>query len=341
MIRKEQITDPKVWNLMIDTASTYTCILEGKAEANELFKTQQISLAEVSFFNAGPKNISFTTKYGPSWLKARTYIFTLDGTEASCISGGESLASLKQCISKEKFKVIPDLSEDPVLCTYIGKFEGKFINRQSGILYSNPNFKDKKVYGYCYDINSAYLTQMLYKIPRTDYYKGFNRIVGENEVGFIFGDKLVLCEPGCFAEVIFDVIDSPNTLKNWATRWYQRKKDKSSPYYAKAKVVINSAIGCLQYTNPYLRAYIVEKCNKYIKDLIDSDTIHCNTDCIISTKKLSLPISTNIGEWSYDEGWITLRNEFDYESDWKVVHRGLNTNEILYRLEGFKIYELS
>lgn len=334
-IKMIQITSPAEWNQLIDQVLQYTSFIEGK------YKFGGISLTDISYFHAGPKNVEVTTKYGLRFNKATTYLFTLDGTEHPLMTGGEALATLKRACSKDPFDVFPNLSEDPVANTFIGRMDYKFINQQSGLLYSNPKFKDKKVYGYAYDLNSAYLAQIAKKIPRTDYYKDFNRVVGPNEVGFIYGDKLTLIEPGRFAEVIFDVVDSPKGLKRFAELWSGRKKDKKDPYHDKAKLVINSAIGCLQYSNPWIRAYIVEKCNNHILALKDDNTIHCNTDCIISTKPLDLPISEELGDWSYDEGWITLHNEFDYESDWKNVHRGVNTNNILYEIKEFKIYDIS
>ena len=119
-----------------------------------------------------------------------------------------------------------------------------------------------------------------------------------------------------------------------------RKKDKTSKYHTKAKTIINAAIGCLQYHNPYLRSYIVSTCNYFIQNLIDSETtVICNTDSIVSTKPLELTVGSEIGEFSLDEGYITI-NKNNYISDWKTSQRGINNNTLLYKFEDGRLSKL-
>lgn len=330
----EQIYDPKIFNSLIEKAEQLTTVLNMKIEQDQNYQVKY-SLSDVSYLFAGPKNIILTTKVAG---RPTTYIFTLDGTEHAVVNGGNAYAQLIKACKKNDWEVIPDFSQDSLTLTYIGTNEGKFLNNQAGLLWYNPAFNNKKVYGYAYDINSAYLSCLMKKMPRTDYVKAYKRRVEANEIGFIFDDKLTLVISG-YADIIFDLVDTPDCIKKFAKRWYDRKKDKTSKYNAQAKTIINAAIGCLQYHNPYLRSYIVSSCNYFIQSLIDEDTIICNTDCIVSTKKLDLNVGTEIGEFSFDEGYITI-NKNNYVSDWKTSQRGINNHKLLYKFENRRIIEL-
>lgn len=330
----EQIYDPKIFNDLIELAEQRTTILNMKIE-DDPFYQKKYSLADVSYIFAGPKNIILTTKVGG---RPTTYYFTLDGTEHAFINGGQAYAQLVKACKDNPWKIIPDYSEHEFTVKNIGMSSGKFLNKQAGLLWYNPAFNNKKVYAYAYDINSAYLSCLMNKIPRTDYIKDFDREVKENEVGFIFNDELTLITKG-YANIIFDLVDTPDCLKQFAKRWYDRKKNPKDKHHKKAKTIINAAIGCLQYHNPYLRSYIVSSCNYFIKSLIDEDTVICNTDSIVSTKPLNLKVGVNIGEFSLDEGYITI-NKNNYESDWKVAQRGKNNHELLYKFENWRIIKL-
>lgn len=333
----EQIFDFEVFNSIIVEAEKYTKILNMKVDRDQNFLVKY-SLSDVSYLFAGPKNIELTTKV---LGRPTTYIFTLDGTEHNLINGGQAYAQLVKACKKNSWTVIPDLATDPLLNTYIGRDddEGKFLNNQAGLLWYNPQYNNKKVYAYSYDINSAYLSCLMKKIPRTDYVKAYKRKVEKDEIGFLFDDKLTLVIAG-YADIIFDLVDTPECVKKFAARWYARKKDKTSKYHNKAKTIINAAIGCLQYHNPYLRSYIVSTCNYFIQNLIDLETtVICNTDSIVSTKKLDLTVGSEIGEFSLDEGYITI-NKNNYISDWKIAQRGVNNNTILYKFENGRISKL-
>ena len=333
----EQIFDFELFNSILTKAEQFTTVLNMRVERDPNYLVKY-SLSDVSYLFAGPKNIELTTKV---MGRPTTYIFTLDGTVHNIINGGQAYAQLVKACKKNEWPVIPDLSQDPLLNTYIGRDddEGKFLNTQAGLLWYNPVFNNKKVYAYSYDINSAYLSCLMKKIPRTDYVKAYRRKVEKDEVGFIFDDRLTLVIAG-YADIIFDLVDTPECMKDFASRWYARKKDKSSKYHSKAKTIINAAIGCLQYHNPYLRSYIVSTCNYFIQNLIDPETtVICNTDSIVSTKKLELTVGSEIGEFSLDEGFITI-NKNNYVADWKTSQRGVNNNTILYKFENGRLSKL-
>jgi len=330
----EQIYDLKIFNSLIEKAEQLTTILYMKIEDDPFYQIKY-SLSNVSYLSINPKNIILTTKVSG---RATTYYFTLDGTEHTVINGGQAYAQLVKACSKNSWEILKDYSQHELTVKNIGMSNGKFLNKQAGLLWYNPNFNNKKVYAYSYDINSAYLSCLMNKIPRTDYIKDFDREVGENEVGFIFNEDLTLITRG-YANIIFDLVDTPDCIKKFAKLWYGRKKNPDDKYHKKAKTIINAAIGCLQYHNPYLRSYIVSSCNYFIESLIDEDTVICNTDCIVSIKPLNLKVGNNIGEFSLDEGYITI-NKLNYEADWKTAQRGKLKKPLLYKFENGRVIEI-
>lgn len=302
MKRRVQIFDADAMNKEIARAERYTNIVFGKYEDNEkLYR----SLKDFSWFHYGTKNVTLTTSWGTN-MSPTTYLFTLDGKPAPLRQGSECYAILRKAAGE----YIPSLRDDELLKKHIGFVDGKFANRQAGILWSNPKFNKQEVYAYGYDINSAYLEPLYTMIPDTRRYKGFERKVESGEVGFIFNSNLSMVEKG-YADVIFDLIESPKCLRDYCERWYKRKQNKDT----EAKQQIVNAVGYMQYHNPYLRAYIISRCNRRIKKLINLETtILCNTDAIYSTVPLDLDIGTNIGQFKRDEGYIKL-DGVNYKSE--------------------------
>ena len=336
-ISKKQIFDLEEFNRLIEYAESNTTILNMRVEQDPHFG-KYYSLSDVSYLWAGPKNIILTTK---KEKKACSYWFTLDGSEADMTVGGLAYAQLKKAVAKEPYEVIPDFSNNEYIKAAIGfdPTTGKFANQTAGLLYYNPKFNHKETKAWAYDINSAYLSRMMQQIPRTDYIKDFDREVGEKEVGFLFDKELTLVNHG-YADIIFDLVETPEGLKKFAKRWYDRKKNKADKYHTQAKTIINAAIGCLQYHNPFLRSYIVNSCNYFIKSLMnDKTTITCNTDCIVSAVPLDLKVGTELGEWSLDTGNITINN-YNYIADWKTSLRGVLKNELIYKFENRRISKL-
>lgn len=170
----------------------------------------------------------------------------------------------------------------------------------SALLWYNERFVKTRQYAYEYDINSAYANIMAnYLFPNTEV-ESKTGIVNKNEIGFDSNGNLI--KEGEFALWKFPLMESP--FKKFAQVYFERKqKAKTEEIKQKSKNTINYAVGFLQRVNPFLRAYIVNSCNEKIKGLINEDyVLHCNTDAIVSTKKLDLPLGTNIGEWKVKEG---------------------------------------
>ena len=309
----------------MDRVEQYTTVLEMLKEDD---LNPNHSLADFSYYKESPKYVTLTTRWGFN-NKPTTFIFTTNGDDVHLRQGSEEYG-----IQKRAFKeYLPDLSDDPILLKRVGKVNGKFLNKIAGIQKFNPKYNHKKTYCYQYDLNSAYLAQMYCKIPDTRAVKDYDREITEGEIGFIFDDELTLIDkPGLFAEIIFDLIDSPEDVKKYCERWFQRKKDKVNG----AKHQIVDSIGYMQYKNPYMRSYIIHKCNYYIQSLLREDTILCNTDAIYSEVPRDLEIGTGLGQWKYSEGFITL-NDLNYKSDeFGDVERGILKN-VVYKVENRRI----
>mgnify|MGYP006978917925 CR=1 FL=1 len=288
-------------------------------------KSENMSLMTDSFLNIGPKNLTLTTKYGVD-NRPCTYCFTLDAT-SKCLKSPTEMYALFMRSCKEW---VPDYSEDKIALEFIGKHEGKFCNRCSGILKYNKRYLGKKVHAYEYDINSAYLYQLSQFIPDTRSYKDFGRKINEGEVGFLFDSELTLItKQGSFADVVFDLIETPEKIKRYCARWFDRKKHKIM--YAKEQ--INFAIGYLQYHNPYMRSYIVHKCNYFINSLIKDETfILCNTDAVFSTVPLDLPLGTELGEFKLKEGEIEIEGLNYTSEEFGNCQRGV-VSGIIYEVD--------
>lgn len=328
MKRRVQIKDLNQWNELMDRVEQYTTVLEMLKEDDH---NPNHSLADFSYYKESPKYVTLTTRWGFN-NKATTFVFTTNGDDVHLRQGSEEYG-----IQKRAFKeYLPDLSRDPILLKRVGKIDGKFLNKIAGIQKFNPKYNHKKTYCYQYDLNSAYLAQMYNKIPDTRTVKDYDREVEEGEIGFIFDDELTLVDkPGLFAEIIFDLINSPEGVKKYCERWFQRKKEKVNG----AKHQIVDAIGYMQYKNPYMRSYIIHKCNYYIQNLLREDTILCNTDAIYSEVPRDLEIGTGLGQWKYSEGFITL-NDLNYKSDeFGDVERGILKN-VIYKVENRRITEI-
>lgn len=299
-------------------------------EAKDIYG-HQFSLANFSCLKVCPKNITLTTSWSKHTdYKPTTFHFTTTEEVVLLRQGCECYQIMKRSVGE----YIPDLSEDQILYKYVGMTnDNKFANKIGGIQWYNKKFDGLKVYAYGYDLNSAYLSVMNNKIVDTREPVGFNREIKQDEIGFIFDENLTMIDiPGCYADIIFNEIESPECIKKYCKRWYERKCSNSKEVKAEAKSQIVNAIGYLQRKNPYVRSYIVSKCNDLIRSLKNVDTtILCNTDAIYSTVPLpQLKVGTELGEWKYDEGYITL-DKLNYKSEvFGDVQRGKLKKEIKY-----------
>lgn len=202
----------------------------------------------------------------------------------------------------------------------------------SPLLYENPKYENQRVYGYGYDLNSAYSAAMLEPIPDCSkpMKSGF---IGPNEIGFVEVPKAnnpeqteLVAKFSGYSLYVFPLMESP--FKRFVETWYKRKSEAkpNSKEKIKAKGVLNFAVGQMQNTNPFIRACIISRCNNLIKSIIDENTLFCNTDSIVSRVPLDLKIGTSVGEWKLEhEGEVAYRgaNYQWYGPEGKVSYRGI------------------
>ena len=232
---------------------------------------------------------------------ATTFICRLDGNQDpdTNLTGGLAFATGQKYYKVPRFQNL--------------KFSAK------PLLYYNKNYQYKRVHAYYYDLNSAYATVMVDKIPDTSHYK-CNAVVGKGEIGFSLSGELV--HEGEQATWVFQLIESP--LRRFVQHWYDKKKNAKTPEDKfKAKNMLTYYVGYLQYVNPFLRSYIVQSCNELIEGLMDQNTVMCNTDCIVSTvPRNELTIGPELGQWKYEEGEIACIG-FNYQWNYEVKYRGV------------------
>ena len=105
-------------------------------------------------------------------------------------------------------------------------------------------------------------------------------------------------KPGFKADIKFKLIDTPQKLKDFLIKWYNKKKTSSGNAKLEAKAMLNLPIGYCQRYNPFLRSYVVNSCNEAIKAIIDDNTLFWNTDAIFSLKRRpELELGTEIGQF--------------------------------------------
>lgn len=252
-------------------------------------------------------------KVTTNWINGpATYVFRKDGEDADQqITGLDAYIELAKEYSRvvgEPFHTILDE-----------------VGSARALLSYRIDTDNTRVNAYGYDMRNAYGWALKQPLPDTREVVGQYRDVEDGEIGFIVGEQaiipgmtykagsvLTMCEPGEIAEIIFKTMPSP--FSAYVDRWYSRKENSTDPAErAKAKQMVNFAVGYLQRKNPYIRCAVVEYCNRRIRSFIDENTIYCNTDSIISkTPRPDLPSGPEIG---------SFRLEHENEP---FAHRGFN-----------------
>lgn len=205
--------------------------------------------------------------------------------------------------------------------------DGKYDKAAGAFLWTNPEYDGKEVeHVWIYDLNSAYGAVVADKIPDFRHNLG-EGTVGADEVGFVdVMDHFALIEEGEWAEIRFKLIDSPYkrwvrncfiAKEKWKEEWKKTGADDSYKTYMRYKQRLNYAIGFYQRRNPFFRSYVVEKCNKYIRNLVDANTIFCNTDSIHSSApRPDLDIGTGLGQFKIEEEDVIARYK---GANWQVA----------------------
>lgn len=320
MNRRIQVFDYKIFNSLLDQAELCSYLHYGVFYDDV---KENFSLQNHSFVKFNPKVITLTTKYGlgKNFNLPTTYIFNRDDSVAHLKTGAEEYAIFKRAARA----FLPDYSNDPIAIKKLGKLDGKFLNKQAGLLKFNPKYNSKKIFAFEYDLNAAYLSCMAERWLDTRFAM-YDHILDENEAGFFYMENLFLVtEPGIKVDIAFKIIETPESIKNYCKKWFKKKQSDNKSTRLSAKHQIVDSIGFLQYHNPYLRAYIVETCNNFIQSIIDSypdDWILANTDAIFLTKPINLNTGTEIGQFKIKKGFIETRGVNYKSSDFGDVMRG-------------------
>lgn len=218
---------------------------------------------------------------------------------------------------------------------------GRIVQSAKPILGYNKKFDKTEHPVVVYDLNSAYAMALIDKIIDT-YNPRYCDFVGENEVGFFSSDiNLKIRHKGEYADVVFPLIESP--YKDFARKYYEIKKTapKGSDERELAKQILVITVGLWQNVNPYLRAYVIGKCNEYIEYFLKKykDKICMwNTDALYCTEhieELDNLIGDDIGQFKIEyEGMFRQRGcnyqKLDLEER-KTSYRG--KSKILFKDE--------
>lgn len=210
-----------------------------------------------------------------------TWIFDKTGENATKIH-----PSRVSAIVSHVYKPKNIIKESPDLFQRDDK--GKFIQSARPTIGYNEKYNNTEHYAVSYDLNSAYAAVLVDKIIDTYHCRIFDT-VHKGEVGFVFNNTLDLRYEGESADFIFPLIDSP--YKQFAKKYYDLKKTAKpgSDEKALAKQILVIAVGLMQNTNPFLRAYIVNTCNAVIDRLrlkYKDKVCMWNTDSIVCTERI-------------------------------------------------------
>lgn len=258
----------------------------------------KISLSQHMIIELKDTKIEITTRYYEYGVPT-TYIFDLNNEDIFIRSGLDYFKEFSRAYKVPK----ADKYNIERLNRYKNTENNKYVCSASPILDYNRKYEKQLLENcYEYDLNSAYANTLLRKIPDLEnpvIAKWPDQIkVNKNEVGFILDDTLSIVNSGYMADIKFKLIDTPKKLKDFLNRWYNRKKNSTGNEKLEAKAMLNLPIGYCQRYNPFLRSYVVNTCNKVIKDLIDENTLFWNTDAIFSkVRRPELEIGNEIGQF--------------------------------------------
>ena len=254
------------------------------------------SLTNDSYVVDKDKYIEVTTKYYKGSKTGVTYRFDKTGEDdvVAEVTGLTAIQTLQSYYKAPDFRHNPDLKKLGIELTD----RGTFTPSAAPLTYYNKKHSRTRRWMWCYDLNSAYAAQMLRDIPDTSHYE-LNTAVKEGQIGFLTIDGLPLVHKG-FANVVFDLMPSPYT--KFVEKYYGAKHDATDKQAKKnAKDMLVFGVGYLQRINPFLRAFIVNSCNEFIKQYMDEDTCISNTDSIFSLRERpDLPIGEDIGQFKLE-----------------------------------------
>lgn len=317
---------------IISIAHQFTYFINIKKSVYE-FKPKCAELRKASYVKAGDRYFEITTMYvkdivGPNKIEyeytdekyACTWIF--DKTQANDITVAPGVVARA---SARIYKPYEEINIDNSVFDIV---KNKVVQSARPILGYNKMYDNTEHKVYVYDLNSAYANILKDKIIDTYHWRNYCK-VGENEIGFLMDDDLTLVYPGNYADRVYPLIDSP--FKEYVTKYYniKRRAPKGSRERSEAKAYLNYLVGCWQNHNPFLRAYVVNSCNKIINDLLKkygNKICMWNTDAIYSVEPLDLEIGNEIGQFKIEyEGLFRQKgNTYQKVDKEEVCFRGIS-----------------
>lgn len=198
-----------------------------------------------------------------------------------------------------------------------------------------------------YDFNSHFASVVMEKIP--DYKAEPKKLceVEENEIGFKYSPaeeegnfylETVLKGEG-IADLVYPLINTPKELKDYILKWYKVKsttKDKEEK--AKAKAYLVQFYTLIGKKFPPFRAYVADMASRMIQSLIDENTIRCNVDCIVSTKRrpdLEKMIGRDLGQLKVEaKGTFCMKSVNTYDWIEMNIHKA-NGVSLALRAPGY------
>lgn len=260
-------------------------------------KVNDFSYTKYAIVKENDSRLWIETGYYEPNKKPTRYIVGLDNQEENAITGQRCFRALqKNCYKAMKAKDYNNPEIDRFYNTTLGKYECS----AGPIIGFNHQYEKQELYDlYEYDLNSAYSSIMLDKIPDVNN-PIFNAKLKRGQVGFWLDEKCSMTEiPGIYCQVIFNLIELDAKQKKYIENLYNKKATTTDKKEKdELKLFLNAGIGYYQRFNPFIRAYIVHKCNEKIKALIDENTVLWNTDAIFSLKRRpELTIGAKIGEF--------------------------------------------
>ena len=266
-------------------------------------------------------NIKLTYKLGS---KVTTYQTRIDGGEQpNKITGLLAYQTLCKYYKIPNMKAFDYFRREEHLVN--GKSQISWILQASSpLLWCNVE-KSGKLYHNCieYDMTSAYGWALTQPLPDTQKEPSFNRIVKEGEIGFRLDGTITFKGS---ASIIFPLMESP--FKRFVNKWFGIKRYGTSEDKIKAKQMLNFCVGYMQRTNPFIRNTIVERCNMKMEELIDDNTLYCNTDCIVSlTPRNDLELGGGLGQFHIEHEGTFAYNGFNYQWNYELpTYRGIPKN---------------
>lgn len=177
---------------------------------------------------------------------------------------------------------------------------------------------------YVYDLNSAYAWALHDEIPDT-YDMRMYSTVEDGEIGFNLLPGLPMVHNG-EADVVFPLMPSPYKKKLEELYKIKRTAPKGSVEKANAKFKLVCAVGLFQLRNPFLRAFVVNRCNEYIQSIVARHKDHVvmwNTDAVYSKTPLPLPMGEELGQFKLEYVGRFAVNGMNYQK--------IDTGETTYR----------